>query len=106
MSKEINYLTRSYLKKIIEKNNLKINNKINNSPSTKIRTDDKVEINILKKAENKLIPKKINLNIIFEDKDILLINKPKGMVVHPGVGNYENTLANALAYKYKKIYQI
>ena len=102
MSKEINYLTRSYLKKIIEKNNLKINNKINNSPSTKIRTDDKVEINILKKAENKLIPKKINLNIIFEDKDILLINKPKGMVVHPGVGNYENTLANALAYKYKK----
>jgi len=102
LSKEINYLTRSYLKKIIEKNNLKINNKINNSPSTKIRTDDKVEINILKKAENKLIPKKINLNIIFEDKDILLINKPKGMVVHPGVGNYENTLANALAYKYKK----
>ena len=57
LSKEINYLTRSYLKKIIEKNNLKINNKINNSPSTKIRTDDKVEINILKKAENKLIPK-------------------------------------------------
>ena len=49
-----------------------------------------------------MIPKKINLNIIFEDKDILLINKPKGMVVHPGVGNYENTLANALAYKYKK----
>ena len=41
------------------------------------------------------------MDIHFEDKDILLINKPKGMVVHPGAGNYENTLANALIYKYK-----
>ena len=42
------------------------------------------------------------MNIIFEDKDILVVNKPKGMVVHPGAGNYENTLVNALLYKYKK----
>ena len=41
------------------------------------------------------------MDIVYEDKDLLIINKPKGMVVHPGSGNYENTLANALAYKYK-----
>ena len=49
-----------------------------------------------------IIPKKIKLDIIYEDKDILVINKPKGMVVHPGAGNYENTLVNALLFKYKK----
>jgi len=48
-----------------------------------------------------LLPNKIKLDIRFEDKDILVINKPKGMVVHPGAGNYEDTLANALIYKYK-----
>ena len=48
-----------------------------------------------------MLPNKIKLDIKFEDKDILVINKPRGMVVHPGAGNYENTLANALIYKYK-----
>ena len=48
-----------------------------------------------------MLPNKIKLDIRFEDKDILVINKPKGMVVHPGAGNYQNTLANALVYKYK-----
>ena len=51
--------------------------------------------------EDKLIPKNISLDIIYEDQDLLLINKPKGMVVHPGAGSNNNTLANALAYKYK-----
>ena len=46
--------------------------------------------------------KKIKLDIIHEDKSILIINKPKGMVVHPGAGNYSNTLVNALLHKYKK----
>ena len=44
----------------------------------------------------------MKLDIVFEDKDILVIDKPKGMVVHPGAGNYENTLVNALLFKYKK----
>ena len=49
---------------------------------------------------------KIKLKIIYEDLDVLIINKPSGMVVHPGAGNYTDTLVNALIYKYKKIYQI
>ena len=101
LSDKIKFLTRSFIKKLIEAKQLKINNKIITSASTKVKTSDKITINIINKFEEKLVPKKINLDIVYEDKDILLINKPKGMVVHPGAGNFENTLANALAYKYK-----
>ena len=52
------------------------------------------------------MPNKIKLDIRFEDKDILIINKPKGMVVHPGAGNYKNTLANALFINIKINYLI
>ena len=101
LSKKINYLTRSFLKKLIKKNLLKINNKITNSPSIKLKTNDNLEIKLINDQEQKLIPKKIELDIIYEDKDILIVNKQKGLVVHPGAGNSKNTLANALAYKYK-----
>ena len=101
LSNKIKFLTRSFIKKLIEAKQLKINNKIITSASTKVKTSDRITINIINKFEEKLVPKKINLDIVYEDKDILLINKPKGMVVHPGAGNFENTLANALAYKYK-----
>ena len=102
LTKKISKFTRSFLKKIILTKNLKINNTVVSSPSTKIKTKDIIFINILSRNENRLIPKKIKIDIVYEDNDILIINKPKGMVVHPGAGNFENTLANALAYKYKK----
>ena len=102
LTKKISKFTRSFLKKIILTKNLKINNIVVSSPSTKIKTKDIIFINILSKDENRLIPKKIEIDVVYEDNDILIINKPKGMVVHPGAGNVENTLANALAYKYKK----
>ena len=101
LSKEISHLTRSNIKKIIDSNNVKINKKIVNSSSKKVKLNDSVSIVLLIKNLEKLLPNKIKLDIRYEDKDILIINKPKGMVVHPGAGNYENTLANALAYKYK-----
>ena len=101
LSEKIKHLTRSNIKKIIESKNVKINNKIADSPSKKIKIDNEVVIKLLIKNSDKLLPNKIKLDIRFEDKDILIINKPKGMVVHPGAGNYENTLANALVHKYK-----
>ena len=101
LSKKINDITRSFLKKLIKKNLLKINNKIISSPSIKLKTNDFLEIKLIYDQEKKLIPKKIELDIIYEDKDILIVNKQKGLVVHPGAGNFKNTLANALAYKYK-----
>ena len=101
LSEKIKHLTRSNIKKIIESKNVKINKKITDSPSKKVKINDQVIIKLLIKNSEKLLPNKIELDIRFEDKDILVINKPKGMVVHPGAGNYENTLANALIYKYK-----
>ena len=102
LSKNINDFTRSYIKKIIEQEHVTLNKKIIKSPSKKIKTNDSILINLIIPNVEKLLPSKIKLDIHFEDEDILIINKPKGMVVHPGAGNYENTLANALVHKYKK----
>ena len=97
-----NQYTRSHLKKLIENRQVKLNNSVVSSPSTKVKYEDEIIIKIINKSDQNIIPKKIKLNIIYEDKNILVINKPKGMVVHPGAGNYKNTLVNALLYKYKK----
>jgi 23S rRNA pseudouridine1911/1915/1917 synthase len=101
LTKLIPDLTRSNLKKIIVLKQVKINNSIEKSPSKKLKTGDIVEINLMPTEEIKILPKKIKIDIVHEDKDILIINKPAGMVVHPGAGNYKETLVNALIYKYK-----
>jgi len=102
LSDNIGQFTRSFLKKLIEKKQVILNNKITSSPSTKVKYKDLIIVNIVEKNTKDIAPKKIDLNVIYEDKSILVINKPRGMVVHPGAGNYENTLVNALLYKYKK----
>ena len=102
LADEINNLTRSFIKKLIERKKVKLNDIIITAPSTKIKTNDKIIINVFEENSQNLIPKNIKLDIVYEDIDLLIINKPKGMVVHPGAGNYINTLANALVYKYKK----
>ena len=101
LSEKIKDLTRSNIKKIIESKNVKINQMIINSPSKKVKKNDNILVKLLLANQKKLLPNKIKLDIHFEDRDILIINKPKGMVVHPGAGNHRNTLANALSYKYK-----
>ncbi len=102
LSEKITHLTRSNIKKVIEAHNVKINMKIVKAPSKRIRNNDIIVINLQEKKREKLPPVNIKLDIKFEDKDILIVNKPKGMVVHPGAGNKDKTLANALSYKYKK----
>ncbi|MDC0488999.1 RluA family pseudouridine synthase [Pelagibacteraceae bacterium] len=101
LSKKIVELSRSYIKKLVEEGQVKINDITTSASSTKIKDRDKIIVKIIEKKSYVLTPKKIKLDIVFEDKDILIINKPKGMVVHPGAGNYKNTLVNALLYKYK-----
>jgi len=101
LTKEISDSTRSNLKKIIGLGQVKINNSIERSPSKKLKIGDIVEVNLILAEEMKILPTKIKLDVVHEDKDILIINKPAGMVVHPGAGNYTETLVNALIYKYK-----
>ncbi len=102
LTKRIASLSRSHLKKVIESKNVKINNLIISSPSKKVQFGEKIIVNFIKEENNKIQPSKIEIDIVFEDSHILVINKPVGMVVHPGAGNYTNTLVNALVYKYKK----
>ena len=101
LSKKMKDYSRSFIKKLINDEHVKINGEIVKFPAFKVKSNNKVTIELFFKNEKKLIPKDIHLEIIYEDNDILIINKPKGLVVHPGAGNYENTLANGLAFKYK-----
>jgi len=101
LTKLIPELTRSNLKKIIGLKQVKINNYVEKSPSKKLKTNDTIEINVIPAEDIKILPNNIKLDIVYEDKDILIVNKPAGMVVHPGAGNYKETLVNALVYKYK-----
>ena len=75
--KKIKGLTRSFIKKIINKKEVKINNIITCSPSKKLKLNDIVLINIVEKTENKLRPKKIKLEVFYEDDDLLIINKKR-----------------------------
>ena len=102
LSDNINQYTRSFLKKLIENKQVKLNNKITSSASIKVKYKDLIIASIIEKNKKNIIPRNIDLDVVYEDKSVLIINKPKGMVVHPGAGNYKNTLVNALLFKYKK----
>ena len=91
-------LTRSRIKKLIESNNLEIDEIINNDPSLKIKINQTVRIFLPIPEESIPLPENINLDIIYEDEFLIVINKKAGMVVHPAPGNPNKTLVNALLY--------
>lgn len=79
--------------------NKTINQQVNNS-SYKINKFDEYEINISTLPQDHIVPKKMDLDIVYEDEDLLVINKPPFLSVHPGAGNFDNTLVNGLVYEY------
>jgi len=94
-------ISRTKVNKIIKNNLLKLNGNIFNDPSVKVKLGDQIEFENLQEDKIDLVPKKMDLKIIFEDEDIIIIDKPIGMVVHPGAGNFENTMVNGLLYHCK-----
>ena len=94
-------ISRTKVNKIIKNNLLKLNGNTFNDPSAKVKMGDQIEFENLQKDRVNLVPKKMSLKIIFEDEDIIIIDKPIGMVVHPGAGNFENTMVNGLLYHCK-----
>ena len=96
LAKKIPDFSRSHLKKLIKDKQVLVKNKSITSASYKIKPGDFIVVNIPKVSEGKLKAQKIALEILYEDKDMIIINKPAGLVVHPGAGNWENTLVNAL----------
>lgn len=88
-------LSRSMVQKLIKSGNVLVNNKIEKE-SYKVQNGDKITIEIPKPEGSELKKQDIPLDIIYEDNDILVVNKSKGMVVHPGNGNLDGTLVNAI----------
>lgn len=97
--KDLN-ITRSYIKTLIEEGYVKVNEeKVKSGYS--LKKDDVVDITIKEDETCDINPENISLDIVYEDDDIIIVNKPKGMVVHPANGNYTGTLVNALMYSHK-----
>ena len=96
LNKKLKNLSRSYIKDLILKGQLKINKAVIKSPSYKVKPNDIISLNIVQKPVQNLTPFNFKLNIIFEDDDIMVINKPAGISMHPGAGNYDKTIVNAL----------
>ena len=90
-------LSRSGLKKIIDAGGVTVNNKTVKA-HYKLWTGDIVTMNIPESVPLEIIPQNIPLDILYEDDDVIVINKPQGMVVHPAPGHYTDTLVNALLY--------
>ena len=99
-SKDENF-TRSFIQKLISSGNIKVNGNSNIKCSYKVKNGDNIEIEDIEIKEADILPENIPLEIIYEDEDIAIVNKPKGMVVHPGNGNYSGTMVNSLMYSHK-----
>ena len=96
LSNQDDKLSRSRVKSLILENKLKINNIIITDPSKKIKLNDEIYFEISEPEKETLEPFKYPLDIVHEDKDLIVINKSAGISMHPGPGNYNNTIVNAL----------
>lgn len=100
LSDKLEDFSRSAITKAIEKGLLTVNDKTV-SKSYKLNLDDEVSFTIEAPVELDVVAQDIPLDIVYEDDDLLVVNKPKGMVVHPAAGNYTDTLVNALLFHCK-----
>lgn len=94
-------LSRSLSQKLIEGGGVSVNGRVVLHKSTKLKVADEVKYIIPEPCEYEVTPENIPLDIVYEDNDLLVVNKAKGMVVHPAPGNYDGTLVNALMYHCK-----
>ena len=96
INKKENEISRTRIKNLILNKKLKLNNKVIEDPSKKISTGDFLELIIPEPKKASLKPYKYKLDITYEDEDLIVLNKPAGIVMHPGAGNFDNTIVNAL----------
>lgn len=93
-------LTRSFLQKILKDGEVAVNGK-SVKANYKLRKGDRIEFEIPEAVEPDIVAEDIPLSILYEDADVLVVDKPKGMVVHPAAGHYSQTLVNAVMYHCK-----
>ena len=97
--------SRELISKMIENGFVLVNDEIKKL-SYKVKLNDEIDIDETFKVDTDIVPCEMDLNIVYEDNDIMIINKPSGLVVHPGSGNYTNTLVNGLMHYTKNLSDI
>ncbi|MGN0306771.1 MAG: RluA family pseudouridine synthase [Lachnospiraceae bacterium] len=97
LSANLDFLSRSYIQKMIQEGKVSVNGRAVKSNYT-LRSEDEVEFCLPPSVEPEILPQNIPLDILYEDEDVIVVNKPKGMVVHPAPGHYGDTLVNALLF--------
>lgn len=96
----VDTLSRSYIQKLIKEGQVLVNNQVVKA-NYRTKAEDEICFYLPKSVEPEILPQDIPLDILYEDDDIVIVNKPKGMVVHPAVGHYKDTLVNGLMYHCK-----
>ena len=91
-------ISRSFCQKLLEEGGVTVNGALCPSKKYKVKTGDLIEVIVPQPEELQVCPEDIPLDIVYEDEDVLVVNKPRGMVVHPAAGNYTGTLVNAVMF--------
>ena len=96
--------SRTVLKKCIDGNTLRLNGAAA-KPSTKVKSGDKIELEVPQEinGDQKILPQKVDFDLIAENQDFIVVNKPSGIVVHPGAGNPDRTLQNGLINEFPEL---
>lgn len=102
LSKLVKNASRTRVQKSLEEGMIKVNGKVIKKASFKVNANDKIECILMRRPPIQLIPQDMDLDIIYEDDYLMVLNKPADMVVHPGVGNRHSTLANGILHYLNK----
>ncbi len=97
LSQELNNVSRSYIQKLIKEELVKVNNKVVKAKYA-VCEGDHIQVYLPEPKKLEIEAENIPIDIVYEDEDVAVVNKPQGMVVHPAPGNYSGTLVNALLY--------
>lgn len=100
LSSLVGSLSRSYIQKLLKEEKIEVNGETVKA-NYKVKTDDEIRFEVPPAVRPDILPENIPLDILYEDEDVLVVNKPKGMVVHPASGHYTGTLVNAVMYHCK-----
>lgn len=100
LSSLVDSLSRSYIQKLLKEEKIEVNGETVKA-NYKVKTDDEIRFEVPPAVRPDILPENIPLDILYEDEDVLVVNKPKGMVVHPASGHYTGTLVNAVMYHCK-----
>ena len=101
LQSQLKELSRTRIQNLISEGQVKLNNITITNSSKKIKKKDQIKVNFPPPKETLIKPNKIPLNILYDDNDLVVINKLPGVVVHPGAGNHEKTIVNGLLFKYQ-----